>query len=366
MGEPALRGGGAPVSLVLVAEDEPAVLEVLSEVVEDLGHQVVRAHDGREALMLARAEAPNLVVTDHMMPRLSGVELCRELRNDDQLKNVPVLLLSAAAPTDCTEARAFLPKPFDLEDFERLIKEMLEGTEAATPVSAERAREAGATDSHAEELMNWVAHEVKTPLGAARLNLQILERNLASGGKEVTRYLRSIERQLEGVERLVNSLLDASRLAEGRFSLIPVKLDVKRYLEALVIEWRESWPDVRFHIEVPEEAVELKCDPDRLRQVMVNLASNAVKYGGPAREVRVALELSPAVATIRVSDRGPGIPAADQRRLFDRFHRGRGGRGHGLGLFIAAEIARLHGGALTVRSAIGEGATFSMTLPRAV
>src|SRR4051794_8946958 len=91
---PAGKPQGGAVSLVLVADDEPAVLEVLADVVEDLGHDVVRARDGDEALRLAREHRPHLVVTDHVMPRLSGLDLCRELKADAALAHIPVILLS--------------------------------------------------------------------------------------------------------------------------------------------------------------------------------------------------------------------------------------------------------------------------------
>jgi CheY-like chemotaxis protein len=112
-------------SLVLVADDEAAVLEVLSEVVEDLGHEVVRARDGREALALARSRRPDLVVTDHLMPMLSGTELCKELRKDEKLKKVPVILLSAAPPKVVLEGCSFLSKPFELVDFEAMVKRLV-------------------------------------------------------------------------------------------------------------------------------------------------------------------------------------------------------------------------------------------------
>ncbi|MHB8874300.1 MAG: response regulator [Myxococcaceae bacterium] len=112
-------------SLVLVADDEAAVLEVLSEVVEDLGHEVVQARDGREALALARARIPALVVTDHLMPVLSGVELCKLLRKDERLKSVPVILLSAAPPKGLVEGCTFLSKPFELVDFEAMVKQLV-------------------------------------------------------------------------------------------------------------------------------------------------------------------------------------------------------------------------------------------------
>src|SRR3954465_10509158 len=121
-------------SVVLVADDEPAVLDALSQVVEDLGHQVMRAHDGREALQLAREQKPHLVVTDHMMPRLSGLDLVRQLREDDVLRDVPVLLLSAALPLGAgSEAKAFLPKPFELSEFENLVETLLAESKASAP-----------------------------------------------------------------------------------------------------------------------------------------------------------------------------------------------------------------------------------------
>src|SRR5688572_12493281 len=117
-------------SLVLVADDEPAVLEVLSQVVEDLGHDVVQAHDGGEALALARERRPHLVVTDHMMPRLSGLELCRELKRDVVLCHTPVILLSAVLSQVGDEAHAFLHKPFEITDFEALVRQALASTPA--------------------------------------------------------------------------------------------------------------------------------------------------------------------------------------------------------------------------------------------
>lgn len=125
-------------SLVLVADDEPAVLEVLSEVVEDLGHEVVRAHDGAEALRLARARGPHLVVTDHIMPRLSGAELCGQLARDPLLHGVPVILLSAMLEHRIPEAHAFLHKPFEISEFEMMVREALHGVASpAAPVRPE-------------------------------------------------------------------------------------------------------------------------------------------------------------------------------------------------------------------------------------
>ena len=101
-------------SRILVAEDEAALLEIFAEVLEDLGHEVLTAQDGEEALRLARLEPPDLVVSDHMMPRRSGVDLLRALRAEPALAHVPFVLTSAATPRGLEEADLFLAKPVDL------------------------------------------------------------------------------------------------------------------------------------------------------------------------------------------------------------------------------------------------------------
>jgi CheY-like chemotaxis protein len=129
-------------SLVLIAEDEPPTLEILTEIVSGLGNEVVRASDGETALAEARRRRPDLVVTDFMMPRRSGLELIRAMREDDGLEDVPVLLISAARPRGADLATHFLPKPLVLRQFEEAVLRLLRQREgrcadtAETPVAS--------------------------------------------------------------------------------------------------------------------------------------------------------------------------------------------------------------------------------------
>ena len=111
--------------LVLIAEDEEAMLEIFGDVVEDMGHRTVRAHNGEEALLLARTERPDLVVSDHMMPRRTGVQLLRALRSEPEFASVPFLLVSSACPQGMDEADAFLSKPVDMIEFEAAVQKAL-------------------------------------------------------------------------------------------------------------------------------------------------------------------------------------------------------------------------------------------------
>lgn len=358
-------------SLVLVADDEPAVLEVLTEVVEDLGHQVVRAHDGREALQLARTQRPNLVVTDHMMPRLSGLDLCRAIREDEALRETPVILLSAALPPEAQEAYAYLAKPFELDDFEALVKRTLDAIETRELGKGDKLFAVKKSESPApatDGRIAWVAHELKTPLAAAKMNLQLIERRIVQSGQPPdSAQFAAITRQLDSMEQIVGALLDTARLGEGRLRISPVPGDLGERVQAVAAQWRDRQPEVSFDVELPSEPVRLSFDPGRITQVMNILLANAVRHGFPARQVRVELVRRPETVDLKVRDFGPGIPPEAQKTIFQPFggNAAAAGGGSGVGLYLASGIARLHEGTLSVSSRPGEGAVFTLSLPLA-
>ena len=354
--------------LVLIAEDEEAMLEILGDVVEDLGHRTVRAHNGEEALLLAHTERPDLVVSDHMMPRRTGIQLLRALRADPEFASVPFLLVSAARPQGLDEADAFLSKPMDLNAFEAAVQKAL-GSRPTRAEVKERRREGrpSATEPVREEMLNWLAHEIKTPLGAARMSAQVLVRKLEemNVSEPEKKLSDTIIRQLDRMDALMTSLLDASRLAEGKVTLKMVPVDLTPLVQETVQDWRELQPQATITLLGGEHHVEVAADPERLRHVLNNLIGNAVKYGGQAKRVQITLSSSPGLAAIEVRDWGEGIAASQLPTIFERFHRADAadGRGYGFGLFIAAAITRLHGGTLSAHSELGQGSTFSLRLP---
>ncbi|WP_141592130.1 response regulator [Myxococcus sp. AB056] len=329
-------------SLVLVADDEPAVLEVLSQVVEDLGHDVLRARDGEEALGLARARHPQLVVTDHMMPRLSGVELCRRMKQEAQLKDVPVILLSAVLPQGAPEAFAFLHKPFEITDFESVIHKSL----AASPEPRMEAHAA----SPLSALGQWVAQALQGPLETAREQLRRLE-----GTSSVDRAaLDTLAAQLQSMEAVGRHLRELAWLSSGEATLKRIDTDVGQHLRDAV-----AAHGAHVTLEAPEEPVHAQVDPPRIRQVFDVLLANAVRQGDTA----VALEVSQTQLTVRVKDAGPGLAAEALAHLFTPFRTDAKGV-CGPELYVASELVRLQGGALSVQSRPGEGSTFSLMLPR--
>ncbi len=334
-------------SLVLVADDEPAVREVLSQVVEDLGHDVIQARDGEEAWHLARARRPNLIVTDHMMPRLSGLDLCRRLRGDEVLGGVPIILLSAVLPHGAPEAYAFLHKPFEITEFEGLIRKAL--AQAPRPKPLEGA-------SAMEVLGDWVAQGFSRPLSTARADVE----RLRAAGQGDLAALDSLGAQVRTLETLTRDFQEAAHLAARVVTLEPVPVDLGARLRQVLDTMRAELPAVRWRVELPEKAVELRCDPARLQRMVSALLIEAGRQGG---EVQVELESAAVTVTLRVRTQGPTLTDEERLRLFEPF-RPEGAGGGGLGLYIASELARLHGGGLSAESTNERGTTFSVVLPR--
>ncbi|MBF5044215.1 hybrid sensor histidine kinase/response regulator [Aggregicoccus sp. 17bor-14] len=333
-------------SLVLVADDEPAVLEVLSQVVEDLGHEVLQARDGAEALRLARARRPQLVVTDHVMPRCSGLELCRALRREPGLEDVPVILLSGVLAQGAPEAHAFLQKPFEIDEFEAVLRAALaqvEGTgaDAALPGAA-----------HEPDSTWGAARALEGTLAAARSQLERLQGSGADGAA-----LQALSAQLGQMEVLVRGLQGAAGLEPREVALRPVNGDLGAHLRGVLSAWRERAPFAQLHLSAPDEAVPARFDPERLRQALDALLDRAVHAGGP---VEIRLQTNSALATIQVRDEGPAVSAEELPRLFERPR----AEGAHTGLSAAAQIVRLHGGAISADCTPERGSAFSVLLPR--
>jgi signal transduction histidine kinase len=359
-------------SKVLVAEDEPALLDSFCELISALGHEAVAAQDGTQALDLARRQHPDLVVTDLMMPGRTGLELIRALRTDTKLASVPVILLSAGRPSEADKKQAwlFLAKPVNLDNFEKAINDGLATAQKARPEQTFSASPDSRVSPLAlarEAMLSWVAHEIKSPLSAALTAAQLAMRDLDSHEEPATlkRRLTLIARQLVRMDELATSILEAAQLQEDKLELELEELDLGAWLAELVGLWKELYPDYSFQVQ-EGKALLVKADRERLRQVLDNLISNAIKYGGPSKLVRIALGANDTRVFISVTDQGRGIAPEELPHIFDRFHRvaGQGGRGHGLGLYIAAALARLHGGELNVESALGRGSTFTLSVPR--
>lgn len=222
-----------------------------------------------------------------------------------------------------------------------------------------------------DEFVSVATHELKEPLNSILLCLQYLqrlvERYQSISSEQVRPELGVLQRQGQRLGRLVDNLLDVSRINNNRLQLDPEALDFCELVNEIAERFREesrlAGSPISLHVCGPTIGY---FDSIRVEQVIGNLLSNAIKYGdGKPIEVRVSS--TPQTVTLQVRDHGNGIAAEDQARIFDRFERAATAHRRmslGLGLYIARSIVQLHGGNISVQSEPGSGSTFTVELPR--
>jgi signal transduction histidine kinase len=218
------------------------------------------------------------------------------------------------------------------------------------------------------DFVSLVSHELRTPMaaviGSAR-TLQQRWRELSPEQRES--FLELIAGETGRLATLISDVLDTSRIEVGTFSFRFSEVDVAQLVRDSVATAQLGQDEVQLLAEVREPLPHVRGDPDRLRQVLMNLIDNAVKYSPAGDEVEVRAYAEDGRVLVDVNDRGPGIAKDDQKLIFEKFGRVTGGGstkpGTGLGLFIARSIAEAHGGTLEVWSAPDQGATFTLDLP---
>jgi signal transduction histidine kinase len=225
----------------------------------------------------------------------------------------------------------------------------------------------------AEELkstfVSIVSHELKTPVALIKGYAETLRREDANWDQETMQdSLDVIAEEADHLTHLIDSLLEASRIQAGGLKLEPTDVNLAHLAEKVVDGFRTQTSSHTFELDFPADFPPSWGDPERLREVLTNLVSNAVKYSPEGGTVWVGGRMDQTGATIYVADQGIGIPAEEQDRIFERFHRVESGlhrstEGAGLGLYLVKAIVEAHGGRVWVESAPSRGSIFMFTLP---
>jgi len=370
--------------LVLVIDDNVEMNRFVRESLAPV-YRTVSATNGKDGLRQALDLRPDLILSDVMMPELSGADLVRELRGRPDLATTPVLLVTAKADeqlrVDMLRAGAndFVMKPFSVDELlartrnlvqaklatgklERLTTELESANRAAREVSRLKS-----------EFLANMSHELRTPLNAVIGFAEMLYDGKA--GPVSARQQEFLDDILTGARhllQLINDVLDLSKVEAGRMDFRPVPVHLPKVLEEVssILRGLAAEKQIRLEVSVAPELRDIVTDESRLKQVLYNYLSNALKF--TPEDGAVAVRVTPEgdrEFRLEVEDTGLGIREADLSRLFVEFQQldavnGRSHGGTGLGLALTKRIVEAQGGTVGVRSTLGHGSTFSAVLPR--
>ena len=384
---------------LLIVDDLPENLLALEALIKREDRAVYKALSADEALSLLLQHEFAMAILDVQMPGMNGFELAELMRGTEKTKNIPIVFVSAAGRElnyafKGYESGAvdFLHKPLDIHavkskvnvfvDLFRQSKAMKQQVEALEQSRREQEallkqlqstqRELEQAVRMRDDFMSIVAHEVRTPLNGLILETQLRKMHLARDNAaaftldKMHAMVDRDERQIKSLIRLIEDMLDVSRIRTGKLSIRPSRFDLSALVRALLQNFAPQIDAAESSITLDaEEPVEGNWDEFRIEQVISNLLTNALRYGAKS-PITVKVYSDKGQALVEVRDHGIGIGEENQKRIFQQFERVSAKHavvGLGLGLFISEQIVTAHGGSITVESRIGEGALFRVCLP---
>jgi signal transduction histidine kinase len=397
----------APVR-ILIVDDEPRNLIVLETILDQPGYELVRARSGDEALLALVSGEFALLILDIRMPGMSGFDLAKIIQGRKKSAQIPIIFLTAYYNEDQhvlegygTGAVDYLHKPVNVAMLRSKVavfvalyrkqQEVLGANRALLAEVSERRkaeeqlrvlnesldqrvhdRTAELLDAHRrkDEFLATLAHELRNPLAPVRNAVELLHR-IGAATPEVQWARAIIDRQTRNLTRLIDDLMDVSRISRGQMELRRERVECAQVVQAAV---ETSRPVIEEHghrltVSLPPSTVLLDGDPTRLAQVFLNLLNNAAKYMEGAGLIELRAELHGNRVAVSVRDAGIGIAAENLPLVFDMFSRvetgsNRSRGGLGIGLYLSKQIVELHGGSIEARSdGLGTGSEFLVSLP---
>jgi two-component system, sensor histidine kinase and response regulator len=359
---------------ILLVDDNPANLKLLSGMLKKTGYRVRPVPSGDLALEAARVAPPDLVLMDVNMPGMDGYEVCRRLKADEALRHIPVIFISALDETpDKMKAFAaggvdYVTKPFQFEEVEARVTAHLEIERQKRELqeSYDKLRE---LEALRDGLVHMIVHDMRSPLTGISACLQALEmmerENLPERSLRLLSEARTTSAKL--IE-MVSCLLDVSKMEANAMELKLARCDLASVVKSALGEVEQLKGRRNLHVELPETPAVVLCDGELVQRVVQNLLANAFQFTPDGTAIVLSVERRGDGVRVAVRDEGPGIPQQHHGRVFEKFGQVEAREAHhkhttGLGLTFCKLAVEAHGGTIGVDSDGEHGSTFWFTLP---
>jgi signal transduction histidine kinase/HPt (histidine-containing phosphotransfer) domain-containing protein len=368
----------APVHTVLLIDDSDVTRTLLVFILEKAEYKVVLSSSAEETLKLLHTLAPDIILLDVMMPGMNGFSFCRKLKRNAKYKDIPVIFLtSLSQQTDIVKGfdaggQDYIIKPFNQQELLARVRTHvhLHDTLLENKRLSRLALDASRSKS---EFLASMSHEIRTPLNSIIGMAEVLAETPLS--EEQRDYVRIFRTAGESLLEIINDILDLSKIEAGQTELETIDFDLPALLESVItmvsLRANEQETTIKAHIDADVPAY-LNGDPTRLRQILLNLVGNAVKFTSKG-QVEITISIGGAdqprqELLFAIKDTGIGIPVDKQQLIFDSFTQAdslttRKYGGTGLGLTICRKLLAIMRGRIWLDSQPGIGSTFFFAIP---
>ncbi len=361
---------------ILIVDDVMSNVLLLKVLLTNEKFNIATASNGTQALEQVKAENPDLILLDVMMPDMDGFEVAQRLKKDPTTNDIPIIFLTALNSTaDVVKgfqvgANDFISKPFNKEELIIRVTHQI-SLIAAKRIILAQTEELRKTIMGRDKLYSVIAHDLRSPMGSIKMVLNMLILNLPSAtiGDEMYELLTMANQTTEDVFALLDNLLKWTKSQIGRLNVVYQDIDLVEVVEGVIeiFTMVAGLKNISIKFDSPSE-VGVCADIDMIKTVVRNLISNAIKFSNEGTEIDVKIEQKDGMAIINVTDHGCGIDEENQKKLLhtDTHYSTFGTNneeGSGLGLLLCKDFAQKNGGELWFVSQKGEGSTFSFSVP---
>ena len=360
---------------ILIVDDVVSNVLLLKILLTNEKYQVCTANCGNMAIEQAKAEKPDLILLDVMMPDITGFDAAQILKKDPETAHIPIIFLTALNnPSDLVHgfqvgANDFLTKPFNKEELVVRVFHQIKLV-AATRIIERQNAELRATIGNRDKMYSVIAHDLRSPMASIRMVLNLVAASASPEliGQEMYDLLDKANKESEDVHDLMDNLLKWTKSQTGRLTVVRQDLDLNDIIPGVVdiFEMIAQNKHIKLNYQTSASSVIVTADNDMLKTVVRNFMSNAIKFTPENGSIDIILSTEGDYAKVSVRDHGVGIAPERLSSIFNKGETtyGTGGEeGSGLGLQLCQDFATKNGGSCTVESVLGEGSTFSVLVP---